>query len=555
MSIRLGGESGMALVMALGIMLVLTIVLTTVIAFTAAGARDSHRVNAGQQAYAVAEAGLNNALAVLNKNYPCTSCYPGNPALLPARTTTYTPGSATWSGTLQAAPLGSDWSDEWRITSVATVPNPIAPSLTPITRTATAVVPVIVPATASIGDSNPLNFIYARGNLSFLQSVIVASPIYATGDLHLENSSTISEFIGNVAGIKNRLAVGGVLYEAQMANKVGHVNGVTNPAFRLEKTYVVGGCNTKKYNNNGPTHPCVYGDGTTIDQIWGDTTGNVIPPGFLQYVPELTCCAPYPYNALLAPAQVGTGDSTMGLRYRTADLGPRSPCTTGSIPFTFDGASPPDGLINNSSTPTGSSAIELTPPSSYTCKSARGEISWDNTTKTLRVQGTVFIDGSVTVSSNRSAQAKVTGQGSLFITGTFMMKSSLLCVKTTGSGNGTKCDTSQGAWDPNVGALIIVADGDGGYDTTQAQSNNVSAGQGISLKGAYFQGGLVANKDINIDTTSEMQGPLMSVYHNVFAGQSNVLTFPPIAFAPGGGSDLGPPPLAQLLPPRQFGDG
>ncbi len=53
---RLGDESGIALVMALGIMLVLTIALTTVITFTAAGARDSHRVNAGQKANALAEA-------------------------------------------------------------------------------------------------------------------------------------------------------------------------------------------------------------------------------------------------------------------------------------------------------------------------------------------------------------------------------------------------------------------------------------------------------------------------------------------------------------------
>ena len=58
---RLGDESGMALVMALGITLVLAIALTTVITFTAAGARDSHRVNAGQKAYAIAEAGVNNA--------------------------------------------------------------------------------------------------------------------------------------------------------------------------------------------------------------------------------------------------------------------------------------------------------------------------------------------------------------------------------------------------------------------------------------------------------------------------------------------------------------
>ncbi len=62
--------------MALGIMLVLTIALTTVITFTASGARDSKRVNAGQKATALAEAGLSNALAVLNQSYPCVDLLP-----------------------------------------------------------------------------------------------------------------------------------------------------------------------------------------------------------------------------------------------------------------------------------------------------------------------------------------------------------------------------------------------------------------------------------------------------------------------------------------------
>ena len=99
-----------------------------------------------------------------------------------------------------------------------------------------------------------------------------------------------------------------------------------------------------------------------------------------------------------------------------------------------------------------------------------------------------------------------------------MMKNALMCVKTTGSGNGTHCDTATGAWDPNVGALVIIADGDGGYDTTQNQSNNVIAGQGINIKSSDFQGGLIANKDIGVDTTSRMQGPMISVYHTVHAG-------------------------------------
>ena len=100
------------------------------------------------------------------------------------------------------------------------------------------------------------------------------------------------------------------------------------------------------------------------------------------------------------------------------------------------------------------------------------------------------------------------------------MKNALLCVKTTGNGNGTHCDNAPGAWDPNLGALIVIADGDGGYDSTQKQSNNVLAGEGINIKSSDFQGGLIANKNISVDTTSNMTGPMLSVYHTVNAGQT-----------------------------------
>ena len=81
-------EEGVALVLAIVSMLVLTITLTTVMFMTAAGARDAHRSNAGQKASALAESGVNNALAVLNANYPGVVIYPGDPNLLPSRTTT-----------------------------------------------------------------------------------------------------------------------------------------------------------------------------------------------------------------------------------------------------------------------------------------------------------------------------------------------------------------------------------------------------------------------------------------------------------------------------------
>ena len=192
-----GDESGIALVMALGIMLVLTIALTTVITFTASGARDSKRVNAGQKATALAEAGLSNALAVLNQNYPVRELLPrcrDAPAFanddLFDRHSDVVGDSESCRRRLrlelrvEADPLG-------------TVTNPTGPTASPVRRTVRATVPIIIPGITEIGDNNPLNFIYAKRDLTFLQSVEVASPVYAKRDLHLENSSTISEFIGN----------------------------------------------------------------------------------------------------------------------------------------------------------------------------------------------------------------------------------------------------------------------------------------------------------------------------------------------------------------------
>jgi hypothetical protein len=549
-------------------MLVLVTTLTAVIFITAAGARDAHRTNAGQRAYALAESGINNALAVLNANYPGTVGYPGDnrllttcPASLPTVcpfTSTYPTGTVTWSGTLDNSAPGLGWSDQWNITATGTVANPTGPTASAVTRTVHAVVPVIKPPVVPIGQNNPLNFIYGNA-INFQQSVQVASPVYAVGDLRLQNSSTISEWIGNAAGHPNKVAVGGNFYEEQNANKAGHTQGTVDPDNALGEMYIHGNCGTK--NNNTLTAPvaCTWG---STDQIWATTHGSTIPSDFLDYVPKLTCCAPYAYQPTLDPFEASR--SSMGEAYRTASPGPRNPCTTGSLPAAtfprgFDTASGvADNDLNNSATPTGSAAIDLTPSTTYSCRtSSGGELSWNNSTKKLKVQGTVFIDGSATISSAPAAQATVSGQGALFLTGTFMMKNALMCVKIDGatSGNNTHCDTSTGAWNPNDGALIVVADGNGGLDSTQSQSNNVLSGQGINLKSSDFQGALIANKDVNVDTTSKMQGPMVSVYHTVNAGQSNVLTFPPILFAPSGETLLGPAPAPKLLPPRQFGGG
>ncbi len=72
--------------MAIGIMFVLTITVSSVMVYTAASAGHANNSNAGQKAYALAEAGVNNAFAVLNANYHpgMTVAFPGDPAWLPA---------------------------------------------------------------------------------------------------------------------------------------------------------------------------------------------------------------------------------------------------------------------------------------------------------------------------------------------------------------------------------------------------------------------------------------------------------------------------------------
>jgi hypothetical protein len=746
-------ESGIALIMALAVMLVLTVLLTSVIFFTSSNARDAQRTNAGQKAYALAEAGINNALAVLHSNYPGSVAYPGDSTLLPARTSTYSTGSVTWSGTLDAAAAGASWTDQWNITATGSVVNPTGPGTSPVRRTVKTVVPVVVPASENVNGDSPLNWIYSSCDLAFENSVTIGSPVFAGRDLILGGAGTnlgCAAGLGSgngggasVLGTAHTVVVGGVdpaggnLYMTNSQNQIGKLSGSD---VNLHAMYIVPGstpagmCSTQA---NSTLHPCVW---TGADKLFTDNhaaalpayqlddSGNPIlddngnPVPFITK-PTFTCCSPEAGTISPAPSvgDVGYPTSDVGYWFRNADLGPNSPCQnagnnflTAPLNYTFDiptASGSPANTVDNSATPT--NPLNLTPSTSYDCKSfrngaIRGELKWDEASHVLTVQGNIFIDGSVTAAPSGSittpstskyidpnsngtlqqwtangasliddgvrspttpttgvdsikagvgagqkedikfgdglvfttgatytlwmygstggggttinyaisgddgvtfgaaadtglknsaswksvtitpttqaqldgmaveftsgkkndeidavyvqqtlpastsmAMATYTGKGAIIMSGTFGMSNSSLCVAVKGSA----CDTTA-VWDPNVAVLVIEADGDGGGGGAQSQGNLVGSGVGIDLKSSNFQGGLVANKVVNIETTSGMQGPMVSVYKSVLAGQSGTLTFPPIRFAPsGGGGITGPLPLPQLLAPQQFGGG
>jgi hypothetical protein len=531
----------MALVMSLSVMMVLSILTTSVLFMTSANSSGAQRSNAGIKAYALAEAGINDAFAVLNANYPGTFAYPGDPTLLTSpRTTPYGTGRATWSGSLVAV-TGQTWGWQWQITSTGTIPSPTGPTNAAVTRRATATVPVILPTGQTNPGTSPLNWIYGGTDINLSQSLQVGSPVYAVRDLNMTSSAQITGAAGKIGVGRNAtLATSG-----NNGNEIGQTGG-SDP--RIAEAHIVGQCSSKAFV---ALHPCGGSLAATnwdSDNIYATATSRSVA-GLLSSTPSLTCCAPS--GGAIAPAGSLTS-SDMGFWYKNSDLGPTHPCTSGSVPFAFETAG--DTAINNGVTP--STPVNLTPAaSSYSCGSSTGTLSWNNASKTLALKGTVFIDGSATIDSAGYPGNPVftySGTGTVVLSGTFAMKGAKICAVVSGS----DCNWSTTSWDPNINALVVVADGDGVNGGAQNQGGAVGVGFGIALTTtSSFQGALIANKAIQTANTASEQGPMISVYSHVDAGQSGKLTFPAITFAPTAATEIatGTIPTGRLLLPRSFG--
>ena len=141
---RTTNEDGMALVLGLTILVVLAMLGALVTVYTSSGQRSASRSSAGVTAYGLAEAGINNAVAILANPSnsaidPCTLHPPTNPAGKTcdnsAFTKSYDGGSATWYGTLDTS------SSTWALTSTGSIRNP-TDGTQPVTRRITASVRV-----------------------------------------------------------------------------------------------------------------------------------------------------------------------------------------------------------------------------------------------------------------------------------------------------------------------------------------------------------------------------------------------------------------------------
>jgi hypothetical protein len=481
----LRNQDGITLIMAVGILGILSFTGATLIYYSNTNARSAELSNDSTSAYDLAEAGINEMMAVLSRpeNNALNKFLLGYQADASVVKTvhTYDAGTVEWWGTLD------EIAATWSLTSVGKIKNPSG-QITDVTRTLTAKVPVTPTVTQPL--NNPSwNYIMSTQvtggtcDMTIVNTVEVRTNLYVFGNLCLQNTAKVLNGTVN----DTVLVVKGKVTQYHSGNSIGES---TNP---LAEVAIDQGC---KWFNNAFHDPCQPGAGSSgKDQLFTDS---------------------YLSDAVILSAPIADWDAW----YLNASPGPHYPCVTQSgTPPTFDNDAVPlpnadPSRRNNSVT----SAFNLTPASSYSCTTPGGQLSWNATSKVLTVSGTIFIDGDAYVGGHSLVQYD--GQASIYLSGSLKIKDTKLCGGVVGG----DCDFD--AWDPNTEMLTFVTNG-------QNRQADVLTGVGVLVKGAQFQGALYATYEIEIDTTSKVDGPMVG--SEVVLGQSvDTNDFPNITTVPAG---------------------
>lgn len=260
-------ERGIALVLSIVIMAFFSLLLTTLIYYTTSNTSATSRHRVDQQAFALAEAGLSDAMSRLASDAT-------NPDAVPASSTAATISGATYRGTV----IGS----RWTLTGAGSVRNPA--SNTPLTRQVTQQVDIVYRPPTNIWQ-----YLFSdatTGCMVVKQNGGIDAPLYVRGNLCVENRAEIT---------RSPLQVEGTL---EVAN-----NGfVGKPSAKLEFARLKGGCE----GGNPDPHPC-----TSADRVYADTiTTTLDPPEGLQKPPVYF--ASWYQNASPGPSHYCTSGSMPG---------------------------------------------------------------------------------------------------------------------------------------------------------------------------------------------------------------------------------------------------
>jgi Tfp pilus assembly protein PilX len=438
---RLGEEEGVALILALALTTVLGIVGSTVMVYSSRNYTSASRSSADSLAYTRAEAGVNNAMAVISnpsnnalQQAVLPNCATGQYMRRPLTGDDENGGFTLWCGTL----TGSTWS-LW------------GGGYQHHSTESSGYVKRFVKVQTTVRPS----FMQPPNTIAWNYIIALRTGTPGGCDLDLNNNMETPSSIEK--GIDRTMVVVKGRTTLDVNTNIGASNAY------IDEMHSAGGCSYK----GGVFHnPC-----GTADKVFSTISDASPPP-------------------LVPPTADFAG------WYTSAAPGPRVPCTTSSgvVPI-FDG----DTVANNSV----GGVFNLTPSGTdYSCVVTAagrtiGQLSWNHTTKKLTVLGTIYIDGSVCICG--AGLVSYDGQASLYLGGTFQVFNSTFC----GQISGTTCawaDPPTG-WDPNNEMLMVVANGSGGQNPS---------GDSVQVKNAQFQGGLFSTYAIEIDTTSQTEGPMIA---------------------------------------------
>ena len=267
-------QSGQALPLVLGVILVFGIAIVGVLSVSGASGRDAKRENASNAALSAAEAGVASALSVLaNSTRPLLAT--ALPSSASPQVDAAGDGTVSWYGTLSG--------DTWTVTATSSVPNPAGGGA--LSRT------VSVDARVGSTAMNPAwNYLYAdaSGCLTLGSSVQVTEPLYSRGSLCLNNSSRVTG---------SPVHVEGTIQTTSSAS-------VGSSGSPIAELHVAGGC---RYGTSGAfSTPC-----SAAQQVYA-TSQDAIPAGVKKPPVDLD------------------------FWYAGAKPGPSQSCTSGSFPGGFD---------------------------------------------------------------------------------------------------------------------------------------------------------------------------------------------------------------------------
>ena len=553
----------MALVMAIGITSVLGIAGATAVAYSTSGAQEAQQSGSRQSAFTLAEAGINNVMAVLN--LPTNNAL--DPETLPKctnnekkysdpaadrtdtstwRHSTIDGGTVDWCGTLVRKDA------LWYVSSIGRARNPNRTS-TNVTRTLEATVTVTPTTTQPL--NNPVwNYLYAGHtgstcDQSLNNNIAGASRMYVAGNLCLSpnvqlNQSTV--IVGGSVDVSNNAAIGA---STSMSTRVetyiggncrysvgSWANCSGNQDARHIYSKLTDGINigvnqpapvvappaadyATWYENAipGPSQTCSTSSGTppTFDTNYPSRDNSITTPIDLtpnsSYFCRVGPGANTTLNGALTASQTtvtvssATGFPTTPFLIRVDDEFMQVPAGFGTTTWTVS-----RGASNSvATTHVTGQTVEWKTPSS-------GEISWNNTTKTLTVNGTIYIDGSAKISN--SALNSYNGQGTLYLSGTFHATGSL-CASISGS----NCNFA--GWNPDFDMFMVVANGSGGQN---------NPGDSIQVDNNFsYQGGLYGTNAVEFGNNVNVDGPIVGS-QILLSNNLTTNAFPNISIVPVG---------------------